>query len=248
VFARLRKWLRKFRDPQSVKRVRLHTAQEYEQALNNEPREYVYVTAMDERVCPWCGPLEGSVYNEQDIPVLFRHAQRTSPNTYRVNMHRKYLFLLSECRCELHAKEQYKKAQSYDQGKISQIRGKFMTNKRTKDPSVYWTEERLAKLNGKLDNFDDKAGQLSANELLRGAYAARSPGAASRFSMRAMANALIGGGIATMLAPIVFYAIIPLVQAYLEWYAKMLVFNQQKQIEARKAEEYARMYRSINST
>jgi hypothetical protein len=61
---------------------------------------WVYNTAIDERVCGDCGPLEGCGFLEEDIESCFPNAEQIDDETIAVNLH-------DYCRCELVLVDEY---------------------------------------------------------------------------------------------------------------------------------------------
>lgn len=72
-----------------------------EGGLDYEGGTWVYNTAVDERVCGDCGPLEGSCFLEEDIESYFPNAEQIDDETIAVNLHD------DTCRCELFLVDEY---------------------------------------------------------------------------------------------------------------------------------------------
>jgi len=70
-------------------------SQEYEIAAfeEEEPAQYQFVTAADEKVCEECGPLDGAIFDELEVDDLFDWEELT-PEVLQANLH-------INCRCEL---------------------------------------------------------------------------------------------------------------------------------------------------
>jgi hypothetical protein len=68
--------------------------------LDYAGRTWVFNTALDERTCGDCGPLEGSCFLEEDIEPYFPDAEQLDDETIAVNLH-------DWCRCGLVLVEEY---------------------------------------------------------------------------------------------------------------------------------------------
>lgn len=60
---------------------------------NEEENQWIFETAMDERVCPVCAPLDGSIYTESELAINFPNSISLGDIIY-VNLH-------VDCRCSL---------------------------------------------------------------------------------------------------------------------------------------------------
>jgi hypothetical protein len=61
---------------------------------------WVFNTALDERTCQDCGPLEGSAFLGEDIEPYFPYAEQLDDYTIAANLH-------PNCRCDLVLAEEY---------------------------------------------------------------------------------------------------------------------------------------------
>jgi len=67
---------------------------------------WVYETALDERVCPICGPLEGEAFLGEDVDANFPEASDIDETTLAPNLH-------DNCRCQLVLAEEYEGKEEY---------------------------------------------------------------------------------------------------------------------------------------
>lgn len=61
---------------------------------------WIFETALDERVCPLCGPLEGEAFLIEDLEASFPNARDLGDGTIAANLHK-------NCRCVLVEVEEY---------------------------------------------------------------------------------------------------------------------------------------------
>jgi hypothetical protein len=71
-----------------------------EEGFSEEEELWVFETALDERVCPECGPLEGEPFLVEDIETYFPDAYENTDSTIVANLH-------ENCRCLLTLVEEY---------------------------------------------------------------------------------------------------------------------------------------------
>jgi len=55
---------------------------------------FMFITALDERVCPQCGPLDSQVFTASEAEINFPNATELFPGTVAANVH-------INCRCQL---------------------------------------------------------------------------------------------------------------------------------------------------
>ena len=72
----------------------------YEEGFTDLGETWVFNTALDERTCQDCGPLEGSCFLGEDIEPFFPDAEQLDDETIAANIH-------PNCRCELVLAEEY---------------------------------------------------------------------------------------------------------------------------------------------
>jgi hypothetical protein len=177
-------------------------------------RIFRYVTAYDERVCPFCAPLDGSTFDEDELKLFFPNAVQVDNETYKINFHLKFNFLLGECRCEAHLVEEQEQQEKVDK-------------------NMSWDDEDPDYAQYLRDMADEPTvggGKFAYWRAGRAAYSLRSPRAAMRFGARELFGAMGLGTLGTMLVPIIFFLIVPMINTITKIQVQMA-------IDARKAEE-----------
>jgi hypothetical protein len=71
-----------------------------EEGFSDVGKTWVFNTALDERTCERCTPLEGEPFLGEDIEDYFPNAEQIDETMIRVNIH-------DFCRCELVLAEEY---------------------------------------------------------------------------------------------------------------------------------------------
>jgi hypothetical protein len=201
---------------------------------------YDFSTSFDERVCPLCAPMDGSTFTETEISIFFPFAQLQADGTIKARLH-------PRCRCTLKP------------NKIQQITGEDFTSitKKTKKPKslfAYWSKRQAKQSSVQLNLFGQQVAEKRASSgrftywrAARGLYAMRSPQAAMRFGAREAFGRLGLATLGSVIVPLLFMIILPMIQKLIDLQVKARVEAEmkrnQEEVERKRAQTYKTIYR-----